>query len=194
MKNIVNFIFEINQLKRVKHSGWYLAGVPNPPSIAEHVFRAAQIGYILASLEGDANPEKVVAMLIIHDNAEARIGDQDKIASRYIRKAEGEKNAFLDQLELLSGIIKEKWAAYYDEFEERNTKEGIVAKDADWLEMAFQAKEYLDLGFSSALDWIDNVEKAVETESAKKIVRELRTVKFTDWWKDLKTMTYTKLK
>ena len=62
LKNTVNFIFEVNQLKRQRHSGFQLAGVKEPDSIAEHVMRAAQIGYILAVMEGDANPEKVASI------------------------------------------------------------------------------------------------------------------------------------
>ncbi|HBP00655.1 MAG: Metal dependent phosphohydrolase [Candidatus Moranbacteria bacterium GW2011_GWE2_47_10] len=193
IKKIVNFIFEISSLKKIKHSGWILAGVDNPPSIAEHQFRAAQIGYILAELEGDVSSEKVATMLIIHDNAEARIGDHNKVTSRYINKKEAEQNAFQEQIEGLGENIKNKWERYFEELETRNTKEGIIAKDADWLETAFQAKEYLDLGYKSAIDWINNVEKAVETESAKKIIAEMKNTEFTEWWKDLKKMTYTKL-
>jgi len=74
------------------------------------------------------------------------------------------------------------------------TKEGIIAKDADWLEQAFQAKEYVDTGYPAAKNWIDNVAAAVETESAKKIIAKMRKTEFTEWYKGLKRMTYKKLK
>lgn len=192
-KKIVNFIFEINQLKRNKQSGWGLAGIANPPSIAEHSLRAAQIGYIVAVME-NADPEKVAAMILLHDNGEARIGDQNKIAARYFEKSQAEARAFSDQAKNLGEIIEKKWRGYFGEFENRNTKEGIIAKDADWLETAFQAKEYFDLGHTSAKDWIQNVENAMETKSAKIILTEMKKTKFTDWWRGLKKMTYKKLK
>lgn len=192
-KKIVNFIFEINQLKLKRQSGWSLAGVDNPHSIAEHSLRAAQIGYILAVME-NANPEKVAVMLMMHDNGEARIGDQNKIAARYFDKSQAESEAFLDQVKNLGEVIEKKWREYFEEFENRNTKESVIAKDADWLETAFQAKEYFDLGYVSAKDWIQNVEKALETKSAKMILEEMKKTKFTDWWKGLKKMTYKKLK
>lgn len=193
-KKIVNFIFELGQLKKQAHTGFLLAGVVQPTSVAEHAFRAAQIGYILAELEG-VNPEKVAMMVIIHDNVETRTGDPNKINSRYNNnKKESEKMAINEQLDGLSDFIKKKWLVYFEEFEERNTPEGVVAKDADWLEMAFQAKEYYDLGYRTAMDWIDNVEKAVETKSAKAIIAEMRKTEFTEWWQGLKKMTYTKLK
>lgn len=192
-KNIVNFIFELGQLKLVKHVGFNLAGVREPDSVAEHVMRAAQIGYILAVMEGDANPEKVVAMIMIHDNGEARIGDQHKVAARYFNTAAAEQKAFAEQLENLGQTIKNNWADYFKQFENRNTKEGIIAKDADWLETAFQAKEYLDLGYKGLGSWIDNTEKALETKSAKLLLAEMKKNKFTDWWQGLKKMTYKKL-
>lgn len=192
IKGIVNFIFEIGQLKRQVHSGFQLCGVRQPASIAEHSLRAAQIGYILAEMEG-ADPEKVASMMIIHDNAETRIGDQNKIASRYIGK-DVEGKAFDEQIAGLGDGLVVKWKAYFSELKNRNTKEGIVAKDADWLEIAFQAKEYADIGYRSAQDIIENVAKAVETESAKKIIEEMKKTEFSDWWDGLKKMTYEKLK
>lgn len=176
-----------------KHTGWWFAGVKDPVSVAEHALRAAQIGYILAVMEGNANPEKVASILIMHDNVEARTGDQNKVTARYANKNEAEAKAFSEQLDNLGGEIKEKWTAYFREFEDRNTKEGIIAKDADWLEVAFQAKEYKDQGYEAVQEWIDNVAQAVETESAKKIVSEMQNTKFYEWWRGLKKMTYTKL-
>lgn len=192
IKKTTNFIFELNQLKRQRHSGWFLAGVAQPPSVAEHQLRAAQIGYLLAVMEG-ADPLKVAAMLLIHDNAEARTGDQNKLAARYFQKKAGERAAFEEQVEGLGETVERQWRGYFEEMEERSTKEAIVAKDADWLETAFQAKEYYDLGHAAASDWIDNVGRALETASAKALFEEMRQTGFCDWWQGLKKMTYRKL-
>ncbi len=193
IKKTVNFIFELGQLKRQKHSGWWLAGVKDPDTVAEHALRAAQIGYILAVMEGDVNPEKVACMLVVHDNAEVRNGDQNKLSARYYSNTEAEQSAFSEQLDGVGEVLKEKWQTYFDEYENRTTREGIIAKDADWLETAFQAKEYFDLGYKATTDWMDNVGKALETESAKKIFAEMKKTEFTEWWDGLKKMTYKKL-
>lgn len=193
IKKVTNFIFELSQLKRQRHAGFKLIGVKNPDTVAEHAFRAAQIGYILAVMEGDADPDKVTTILVIHDNPESRVGDQHKVAARYFSKKQAESQVVKDQLENLGEQIQEKWGNYLQEYKERNTKEGIVAKDADWLEVAFQAKEYLDLGHEGAGEWIDNVSQALETESAKKLIAEMKETGFTEWYQGLKKMTYTKL-
>jgi len=199
IKKVVNFIFEMGHLKREKNRGFALVGVKDPNTIAEHSLRAAQIGFILAEMENDkageeiVSAEKVAAIMIIHDNAETRVGDQHKVGARYFSKKEAEKLAFEEQIAGLGERIEVKWRKYMGEHDGRDTKEGIVAQDADWLEAAFQAKEYLELGYESVQVWISNVEAAVETESAKEILKVMRETKFTDWWKDLKKMTYEKL-
>ncbi|MFA5714450.1 MAG: HD domain-containing protein [Candidatus Paceibacterota bacterium] len=198
MKNIVDYIFEAGVLKRERHNGFKLIGIDDPDSVAEHALRAAQIGYILTFLENkkygtDLSPEKVASILIFHDNGEVRIGDLHKIASRYIDSKEAEKTAFTEQAGRLPEEIRNRIVKYFEEIEERNTKEGVIAKDADWLEVAFMAKEYYDLGNELAMDWINNVGKALETESAKEIFKEMKEVRFTDWWTGLKKMLYKKL-
>jgi len=198
MKNIVNYIFEIGVLKKEKHNGFKLIGVENLGSVAEHALRASQIGYILTVMENERHgltlsPEKVASILIFHDNGEVRIGDLHKVASRYIDSSEAEKKAIEGQSERLPVEMKNNILKYYDEIENRTTKEGVIAKDADWLEVAFSAKEYYDLGNELAMEWIINVEKALETDSAKQLIFEMKTIKFTDWWINLKTKLYTKL-
>ena len=180
------------------HNGLKLAGVSDLNSIGEHALRAAQIGYILTVLENEKHntnlsPERVASILIFHDNGEIRIGDLHKIATRYIDSKEAEKNAFVEQAGQLPKKIKQQIIKYFEEIEERNTKEGIIAKDADWLENAFMAKEQHDLGNQLAKEWVDNVGRAIETESAKEVFKIMKETKFTDWWMSIKKFMAKKL-
>ena len=90
-------------------------------------------------------------------------------------------------------ILTEQQKKYFKEIEDRTTKEGIIAKDADWMEVAFAAKEQYDLGNGLAMDWIDNVGKAIETDSAKELFKTMKETRFTEWWTGLKKMLYKKL-
>ena len=184
--HIANFIFEMRQLREVKRSGWQLLGIPNKESVAEHSLRAAQIGFFLAHMEGGVDPLRVATMLVFHDIGEARIGDIHKVANRYISgKKEGE--AVADQVAPLGGAgesIQKLW----DEVEEKNTPEGIIAKDADYLEAAFTAREYQVQGHTYAIDWIKNVDKALRTASAKKLLIALQATDPHEWWQGLKRM------
>jgi hypothetical protein len=39
--DMAKYLYEAGQLKRVKRSGWWIAGVKDPESVAEHSFRTA---------------------------------------------------------------------------------------------------------------------------------------------------------
>jgi putative hydrolase of HD superfamily len=187
MKNILNLIFEFGQLKRVKRSGWWATGIKDPESVAEHTSRACFIGHLLSKLE-NVDSKKVVLMLISHDLPESRINDKDKIEIRYIDGKMGEKKAFEDQVNDLPKNVQEEFLSLQREFDECSTKEAIVAKDADYLECAVQAKEYLDIGYKKTEDWIDNVGKVLKTESAKEIFALIKNSDSMEWWKGLKKL------
>ena len=40
----VSYLLEMGALKRAKRSGWWIAGVKDPETIAEHSWRTAVIG------------------------------------------------------------------------------------------------------------------------------------------------------
>ena len=192
---IIKFLSEIYMLKRNKHEGFRLSGVEHIDSLADHITCAAQIAYILGEMEG-LDGTKCASIVLFHDNGEARIGDQHKVAARYIDAHEGETNAFLEQMDFLPDTIKNKIIGLYNEYDKRNTPEGIVAKDADWVEVAIQAKIYSEQGYQNLENWIENVSTAVETKSAKEIMREVKNMKnfTTCWWEDLKKFRYKKIK
>jgi len=190
-EKLSNYIFELNTLKKFQHCGTKLAGVQQPDSIAEHAYRTAVIGYLIAKSE-KANAEKVMLICLMHDNAEARITDLHKVARRYIDSKQPEKKAYKEQLENLPKELADLFMNNFLEYEDRTTKEGIIAKDADMLETAFQAKEYLDLGYKTCQDWINNVEKSIKTKTAKKLLQAMKKRQFTDWWRGLKNINSLK--
>lgn len=183
MKKLIYFLFELGHLRRIKHEGWRLAGVDHPESVAEHSLRAAQIGYFLAHLEGFEDPHRIVSMIVFHDIAETRIGDIHKVAARYLNDAEEQVvEEQLAPLEELGTSLHELWT----EREARKSKGAQIARDADLLEQALCGKEYMEQGITAAEDWLNNVEKALLTESGKDLLMEIRNTHSTDWWKGLK--------
>ncbi len=177
----------MGMLKRIKHEGWRLAGVDSPETVAAHSLRAAQIGYLLAKLEGYDNPAEVVLIIVWHDMHEARLGDIHKVANRYINK--DKEKIVIDQLDSLANPkIKQDLLSLWQQLERKNTTAGIIAKDADLLEQAVTAKEYLEKGYSGTQNWIDNVKAALKTNTAKQLILELEKANSNDWWKNLKKL------
>jgi len=182
---ITQFVFEIGNLKKFKHCGTKFAGIKDPDSLAEHALRASQIAYILAKLE-KADTGKCILMAITHDNGEIRVGDQHKISARYFDIKPLEHQAFSDQTRNLPKDIGEPLVELHKEFDEQKTLESHVARDADMLETAFQAKEYYDNGYKTAKLWMESVKKHLKTSSAKKILKQMEKTHFADWWQNLK--------
>ncbi len=178
-REILDLLAEAGQLKRVPRSGWSVASVPDPESVADHVFRTCILGHLLARLEG-ADPARVVLILLYHDLAEARIGDLHRMAARYLDKATGEQRA-LDAALGGSGLaIKDEIRGLVEAARE-GSREAIVAKDADRLECMIQGREYHDAGHRHAEAWYANREGELETESAKRIARALVSWNPTGW-------------
>lgn len=183
-RKLNDFFFEIGQLKRVKRSGWSMVGVIQPESIAERCFRAALIGYFLADKKGlDSN--KVVLMLLMHDLPEARIGDMHKVAQRYIDLEKAERRVLAEQSKELGEFGKE-YSALMKELIACKSPEAILARDADLLECAIQAREYRELGYKDAENWIINIGKKLKTKEAKQILKEAEKSNLRDWWENLK--------
>ncbi len=184
-KNVWKFIFEMAQLRRIKHEGWRLAGVDQPESVAEHSLRAAQIAYLLACLENYPDPAEVAAIAVFHDMEECRIGDIHRVASRY---ASADKERCAREQTAPLGEAGERILGLWLQDERKDTTAGIIAKDADYLDMAAMAKEYLERGYDSAQDWIDNVSKALRTGSAKALIADLKQTESHEWWQGLKKL------
>ena len=185
LKDIAKFVYELGQLKRIHHEGWKLAGISIPDTVAEHALRAAQIGFMLATMEGTANPYEVCTMLVFHDIGEARVGDIHKLANRYITVDEA--GAVREQTAPLGDMGVDIFSLW-QQVEHQNTPAGMIAKDADWLEQAVTAKEYLEQGYSATQNWIDNIGRALRTESARQLLAQLVTMPAFEWWRGLKKL------
>lgn len=186
----VKFIFEMGILRMVSRTGWGLLNIPlsERENVSEHTLRAAQIGYILALLENYPDPNKISTILIFHDSHETRTWDPNKVMRRYMDV--NEKKAAQEQYSGFSEEIYSQLQASWDTIEEQSTTAGVIAKDADILECAFTAKEYIEKGYQPAEEWIKNAKDKLKTKSAKKLIKEMIKSNSKDWWKDLKQHNY----
>ncbi|MDD2703661.1 MAG: HD domain-containing protein [Candidatus Omnitrophica bacterium] len=179
--DIINFLAEAGQLKRVKRSGWWVVGVKDAESVAEHCFRCAVIGYMLAKME-KADPYKVLFMTLFNDIHEARINDLHKIGHRYIDFKEAEKKVFDEQVKLLPLIIRAEFSALRKEYDAQRTREAVVARDADILECILQAKEYHEFGYEQAGSFMRAGTKFLKTRSARELFKRMKRWDHKKWW------------
>ena len=185
MQELVQFLFETGHLKNVDRSGWWLLGNKDPESVAEHSFRCTIMGYILAKLE-NVDASKVIMMCLFHDVHETRTNDLHKVVQKYIKQEEAGDKATEDQLKPLKDPIGKEISEVLGELTNQESRESVVAKDADILECAMQAREYQVQGYEASVDWLDRADSKLKCESSRKLLALLKVSDPGEWWKKLK--------
>ncbi|MCK4781316.1 HD domain-containing protein [Candidatus Parcubacteria bacterium] len=173
--SIVNFLFEIASLRRIFRSQCQMIEKTSD-NISDHSFRVAIIGMILAKLE-KADENKIMKMCLFHDIAEARTGDANFVNKFYAKL--DEEQALKDQLENIpnsSGII-----SLFKEYEQRKTKESLIAKDADILDQMILQQEYFSNDGKNRKTWQVFSKKKLNTKSAKEIAESIEKTNPLQW-------------
>jgi putative hydrolase of HD superfamily len=179
MKNIAHFFFELGMLKRTPRTGFQFLG-SGAETVAEHIFRAALIGYTLARLDGQADPGRVVLLCLFHDVPEARTGDLNYVNKKYVRA--DEVKAVEDLARTLP--FGDDYRSLHAEFAAKQTREAQLAHDADQLEMILALKEHKDLGNRYADEWFPFSVQRLQTDGAKTLAETIWTTDSSRWWFD----------
>jgi putative hydrolase of HD superfamily len=178
-ERLVGFLYEIGLLKRYKRTGWLIAGVNDPESIADHSLRAAIIASVLAVMEG-ANPERAALLSLFHDSQETRLTDLPYLAKPYVQKASNEQVTEHQVRGLPSGVTA-MVTRVVAEYEGEGSPEAVCARDADKLECLIQAIEYREQGNHHTQAWIDSSLAQLQTASAKRLAEEAQKAGSLDW-------------
>ena len=181
LQGLARYAYEVGQLKRSKRTGWWLAGIADPESVAEHTFRTAILGYVLAVMEG-ANPDRTAALCLFHDTPETRLGDIPSVGKRYLTQAPA-ADVVADQVADLPPRLATPITRMVDEYETQDTLEARVAKDADKLECLLQAREYEAQGFQDATSWVAPSAASIRTASGRRLATSCQKVAPREWWK-----------
>ena len=159
---ILSFIEEIGILKSLPRTGWLIHGIKNGESIADHCYRMTLLSMLLADTlvaKGmKLDTEKVMRLSLLHEIAEARIGDIPFTVLTYIPeevKEIGERKAVTSMLEKF-GSIGKWYQKLWEEFEQNETIEAKLVRAADKLELMIQVLEYEKLGYQSLNQFWEN--------------------------------------
>lgn len=172
-----NYLFEIGIHSKTPRSGFWFLGT-GEQNLAEHLYRATHVGLALASLAGDVDVAKVMQMCLLHDIAEGRTSDLNYVHQQY---AEADEKAALK--DITSSIpFGARLDTLLEEYKQRTSKEALLAKDADNLELLLSLKEQLDIGNPRAKEWIPSTLGRIKTEEGKKLAEAIIEANSSDWW------------
>jgi putative hydrolase of HD superfamily len=179
VRDITGFLFETGVLKRYPRTGWVLAGVPAPESVADHSFRASIIAAAIAAME-DADPQRAAFLAIWHDTQETRTTDLPHLTKKYVTASPNE-SVTRDQVQSLPASLASLVQGAVAEYEAGQTPAALCARDADKLDCLLQAREYQDQGHQNLQPWIDTSIASLHTASAKQIAEEALRQGSLDW-------------
>jgi len=143
-----SFFQIVLELKNISREGWKnKLDIVDVESVADHSYSTAIMSMVLSDLQG-LDTEKIIKMALLHDLAESVVGDitPDDINSK--KKASMENAAMKQILVNLPGNISEQYVTLWNDFQKNSSVEANLLHQIDKLEMAFQAKFYLDGGVS----------------------------------------------
>lgn len=164
------FLYEMGYLKKVPRAGWQMLGVADLESVAEHSFRVGMTCLVLASLDG-ADIGRTVALGLFHDGHETRIGDVPSVGRAYVTTAAPEA-VTAHQTARMPGTAAKALQDLTAEFEACQTRESLLAHDADKIETLLQAREYATQKFDTAA-WQETSLAALRTNTGKLLAKAI---------------------
>jgi putative hydrolase of HD superfamily len=170
LTGMATFLFEMGHLKNLPRAGWQLLGMPQPESVAEHSFRVAMVGIVLAALAG-ADVGRTAALGVFHDGHETRIGDVPSVGRAYVSTATPEAVTTHQTADMPADVAK-MVQDLTAEYEATETLESQLAHDADKIETLLQAIEYQAQGYDTAA-WCETSRAALRTDAGKQLAQAI---------------------
>lgn len=145
----VPFFHLLERLKTTKREGWRRFGIVHGESISDHMYRMSILTMLApASLSSRINVPHCTRMALIHDMAEALVGDitpVDGIAKPEKNRREAETMEYICK-DLLGkvggGLTGQDIRAIWQEYEDSETLESKYVHDIDKVELLLQMMEY----------------------------------------------------
>lgn len=162
-------------LKSTPRTGWMLRGVPAAIAepIAAHMYESSVLALVLASIVNEKyglsiDVYKAASIALVHDYAEAYIGDMVKRATKHI----GEKVKEEVELEVLREELGEDTLVYrlFKEYVEQESVEARVAKVAETLSTLIQGLRYYTTGYRDVSEIVCSMYRSLLDLSGEDLV------------------------
>ena len=159
-------LVELLPLDDLPRTGWILAGIGQPESVAGHTLGVALVALALVErVEPALDAARVLAMSLVHDLSEAASGDLPKRASRLL--PEGAKAELERRLgEQLVEPLSHRAAAAWREYRSRETREARFTADCDALALGVRLVGYRRAGHACPGDFDSAVRASERSEFA----------------------------
>lgn len=183
LRALANLLFEAGTLKHTARTGWWMAGVRQPETVAEHSWRTSLIASVIAAMEG-GDPARAAYLAVWHDTGETRTGDVNHLGKKYTSGEADPRDIVADQVAGLPEAVAKVMTEVIGSYEAQDTLEAQCAKDADKLECLIQGVEYRSQGYADAERWIVNSRKRIKTASGRALADAVLETGTLDWLRE----------
>lgn len=177
MRSIANLLFEAKMLKEIPRSGYHFLGA-GEESVAEHSFMITFIAFAMAQMDPEIDALKLISMCLVHDLPEARTGDLNYVQKNYV--ASDEAKAVQDTIQDLP--FGPGMARLIREFRTGETRESLLARDADQIAFILDLKALSDIGHAPPRKWLPTVLQRLKTETGKRMAQKIMETEWDEWW------------
>ncbi|MFH0701030.1 MAG: HD family hydrolase [Candidatus Woesearchaeota archaeon] len=173
----LRFLQQVMKLKHIPRTGWVNKTIPNPESVAGHVYGVAILALTVPLPKG-INRNKLVQMALVHDLGEVHIGDAVWEHGKLSDENKGKTKDETEKLAVLSLFQKtglNKVQKLVLEYIEHQSPTAKFLKELDKLDMILEALVYEERVHPQHLDefW-ENAEKYIND---KNILRYFEALK-----------------
>jgi len=170
-------LLQLQVLEHVPRMGWLLKGVANPESVAAHSLGTAQLVLALGPGQEPAlDVDRAVSLAVLHDAAEARLGDLPKPVQKLFpagAKQAAERQLIGEMLPALSPLAHERAL----EALEHRTRESRFVGLCDQLQLGLRLLAYRRAGVSGLGEFEPGLREldCTEFESCAQLQGEILT-------------------
>ncbi len=176
---LAKFLFEAAMLKRTPRTGYQYLG-SGEENVAAHSYGTAIIGMVLSEMAKDVDRCRLICLCLLHDLLEARTGDLNALNKLY--EEPDEEAAAEDMARDLP--FGDRIRELLSEYRTGQSREALLAHDADQLDMLLSLKEQQDLGNPYAPRWIKFVKRRLKTPEARRLAEAICETDWASWWLD----------
>lgn len=139
-------IFELldvlDNLKHLKRTGWVKCGVPEPETVACHMYRMAVLAMALEGEIDGLDAVRAVKMALVHDIGEAIAGDITPHCGISDQDKFDLENKAIQTIASYVPNVGDEWSMLWKEYEEASSLTARVVKHLDKFDMIVQADKY----------------------------------------------------
>lgn len=164
-QSLLSLYSQAAALKLLPRTGWLQRGIPYAESVAEHTFGVAVLALLVGDCVAGIDRGKLLAIALVHDLAEALLGDLPASARRLIGadvKHEAERHAAEELFAALPG--RAEYLALWEEYATGGSIEARLIKELDRLEMLAQALAYERVGSRTLSEFWANADQGWSDE------------------------------